>query len=121
MGEEEMTKQDIVNDANEIKEILKDRVPKDVDRLELLVERNRSVPAIQQILKDDYDAKMTHSGFGAPGCYCHRAPPCSRCVEWCGDCKKWVEDSSYLEDDNFCKCEKQLECHHGDRPCSESH
>ncbi len=77
-----MTKQQIVAAAVEIKGLLIPRECENPDRLYELVKKFGHIPAIDKLLKDDYDRKAVHSGFGAPDCGCHIAPPCQACIDY---------------------------------------
>jgi hypothetical protein len=73
------TKNDLIEAGSEMSELLSHRrnpSKEDGERITELNDRFGHVPAIEHILKDDYDRKMTHKGFGAPDCFCHIAPPC---------------------------------------------
>lgn len=51
-----------------------------------------------------YDARMTHSGFGAPDCSCHIAPPCQACVDWTNTCdeKDFDKDGGCIPNEHDC-------------------
>lgn len=45
-----------------------------------------------------YDAKVTHSGFGAPNCTCHVSPPCQNCVDWTNYCDERQNEVENLKE-----------------------
>lgn len=77
-----MTKLEIIEAAKEIKGLLVPRECQNPERLSELVDKFGRIGPIEKMLKDDYDRKAVHSGFGAPNCSCHISPPCDRCIEF---------------------------------------
>lgn len=77
-----VTKLEIMEAATEIEGLLVPRECQNPERLNELVRKFGHIPAIDKILKDDYDRKAIHSGFGAPNCSCHIMPPCQACVDY---------------------------------------
>lgn len=77
-----MTKQDIINAAKELKELLKPKEYGNPERIEEIKKVLGEMPAIKQMFSDDYDRRAMHPGHGAPDCYCHLYPPCQNCVDF---------------------------------------
>lgn len=82
-----MTKQDIINASKEIKSILfyKNPTEEQIDKLSILLKKFGHIPAIDKIMKENYDNRALHPGFGAPDCYCHIMPPCDNCIRFTND------------------------------------
>lgn len=77
-----MNKLEIIEAAAEIEGLLVPRECQNPERLNELVDKFGHISAIDKILKDDYDRKAVHSGFGAPNCSCHIMPPCQACIDY---------------------------------------
>lgn len=77
-----MTKQDIIEAADEISVLLSTRVCKDESRLAELGDKYGHIPAIKKLFDKNYDARATHSGWGSPDCSCHIMPPCQACIDF---------------------------------------
>jgi len=58
----------------------------ELKEIEVIVDKFGEHPIFVQARKDNYDARATHTGFGAPNCSCHINPPCQACVDWTNYC-----------------------------------
>ena len=67
-----------------VKEILSKNINDFTNNEKNLLNKAKSLnmPPMNSLFKKDYDRRMVHSGFGAPSCYCHIAPPCHCCIEY---------------------------------------
>lgn len=89
-----MTKQDIVNAADEIRTLLfstRNIEGNTATRLSELDKEFGHIPAIKKLYDAKYDAVAVNSGFGSPDCTCFSNPPCQACIDWTNYCAEREE------------------------------